>query len=49
LADELSDETADKDDAGVMSKRDTADETAELAGVPKFLEARRTFQNWLIS
>lgn len=31
---------------GVISSRDTADDTAEFAGVLKFLEASRTFQNW---
>ncbi len=31
---------------GVMSSKETEDETAEFAGVPKFFEARRTFQNY---
>jgi hypothetical protein len=33
------------DMAGVISRRETEEETAELAGVLKVLEARRTFQN----
>jgi hypothetical protein len=31
---------------GVISSKETEDETAEFAGVPKFFEARRTFQNY---
>jgi hypothetical protein len=31
---------------GVISRSEIEDDTAEFAGVLKFLEARRTFQNW---
>ena len=34
---------------GVMSRSETAEETAELEGVLKVLEARRTFQNCKVS
>ena len=33
------------DEPGVISKRETAEDTAEFEGVLKFFEARRTFQN----
>jgi len=39
------DECVVREDVGVISRRETVDATAELEGVLKFFDARRTFQN----
>ena len=44
-ADEAVDDRAGVELVDVMSSRETADETAELAGVLKCLDANLTFQN----
>jgi hypothetical protein len=44
-ADDAVDERPCVELVDVMSSRETADETAELAGVLKFLDASLTFQN----
>lgn len=45
LLDEVVDDTGVRDNVDDISRRETDDETAELAGVLKFFDARRTFQN----